>query len=41
MLRIENLLRFLRISVGDICLLLEYPWRQPCVSIAGAEKETN
>lgn len=34
-------LRFLRISVGNICLLLEYPWREPCVSVVGAEMETD
>lgn len=36
---IENR-KFLRISVGNVGFLLDYPWREPCVSIAGAEMGT-
>lgn len=40
---IENrkVLRFLRISVGNICLLLEHPWRELCASVVGEEMETD
>lgn len=40
---IENrkVLRFLRVSVVNIYLLLEHPWRAPCVSVVGAKMESD
>lgn len=38
---IENSSRFLKMSVINIFLLLEYPGRNLCVSIVGVEMETD